>query len=552
MLLIDTPHAVSSFLRPLSLLAAIPAILVLAACAPRETLVEQGNRTQTLHRSIGPDLTDLDPHLASSLGDIHVLSALFEGLVGEDPKTLAPVPGVALRWEVSADLLTYTFHLRPDAKWSDGRPLVATDFVASVRRALAPALGAPNAELLYPVLNAEAYHKARLADFAEVGIRATDTHVLRITLEYPAAHFLSLLTHPVWFPVPLHAISAAGPADARGNRWASDPATFEGNGPFVLRDWRRGQVIVAEANPTYWDSTTVKLRAVHFHAYDSVDAEERAFRAGQLHLTESLPAGRVEAWRAEAPEKLRTDAFLDAYFYRINTTRPVLNDVRVRQALSLALDREALVSALLKGGQRPATAFVPPGTGGYEPPRNSLPHAPDAARARLAEAGYPEGRGLPVFELLYNTSENHRRIAEAIQQQWRAVGIQTRLVNQEFAALLQARRAGDFQLLRSSWVADFDDPVSFLALFTKDSANNFTGWHNPDYDRALYKADRTADVAIRHALFREAETILLRESPILPLYVNTHVFLTHPAVRGWHPTLLDRHPLKHVSLDAGP
>lgn len=540
-----------SFLRLLRLLAAIPAFLLLAACAPRETLVDQGNRTATLHRSIGPDLSDLDPHLASSLGDIHVLSALFEGLVGEDPKTLAPVPGVAKRWEISADALTYTFHLRPDAKWSDGRPLVAADFVASMRRALAPALGARSAELLYPVLNAEAYNKARLADFDEVGIRATDTHVLRVTLEYPAAHFLSLLTHPVWFPVPLHAVSAAGAPDARGNRWASDPKTFVGNGPFVLRDWRRGQVIVAEANPAYWDAAAVKLRAVHFHAYDSVDAEERAFRAGQLHLTESLPAGRVEAWRAEAPEKLRTDAFLDTYFYRVNTTRPVLNDVRVRHALSLALDRDSLVSALLKGGQRPATAFVPPGTGRYEPPA-LLRHDLAAARALLAEAGHPEGRGLPVFELLYNTSENHRLIAEAIQQQWRAAGIQTRLVNQENSILREARGTGDFQLLRSSWVADFDDPVSFLALFTKDSANNFTGWSDPAYDRALYEAARAPDAAARHALLRQAETRLLEAAPILPIYVNTHVFLIHPAVRGWHPTLLDRHPLKHVSLEPAP
>lgn len=520
---------------------------LLSACSPRETLVQEGNRTRTLHRGIGPDLSDLDPHLAASLGDLQVLSALFEGLVGEDPQTLAPVPGVAARWDISADGLVYTFHLRPEAKWSDGRPLVADDFVASLRRALAPALGAPNAELLYPVLNAEAYHKSRLADFSQVGISSPDTHTLRISLEYPAAHFLSLLTHPVWFPVPLHAISAAGAVDTRGNRWASAPATFVGNGPFVLKDWRRGQTIVAEASPTYWDAAALMLRAVHFHPFDSVDAAERAYRAGQLHLIDTLPAGRVEAWRAEAPEQLRADPFLDIYFYRINTTRPVLSDVRVRRALSLAIDREQLVSALLKGGQRPAAAFVPPGAGGYRPP-SVLRHDLPAARALLSEAGYPDGQGLPVFDLLYNTSENHRRIAEALQQQWRAAGIQTRLVNQEFATLLDARRAGDFQLLRSGWVADYDDPISFLALFTKDSAQNFTGWSDPAYDRALYEAARTGDTSKRHALLRDAETRLLEAAPILPLYVNTHVYLLHPAVQGWYPTPLDRHPLKAVSL----
>ena len=529
-------------------LAAALLVVACAACAPRETLVEQGNRTQTLHRSIGPDLADLDPHLASSLGDIHVLSALFEGLVAENPADLSPVPGVAASWDISADGLVYTFHLRPEARWSDGQPLVAADFVQSVRRALSPALAAPNAELLYPVLNAEAFHKARLTDFAAVGVSAPEPHTLRIALEYPAAHFLALLSHPVWFPVPLHAISAAGPADTRGNRWATIPASFVGNGPFVLREWRRGQAIIAEASPNYWDAQTVALRSVFFHAFDSVDAEERAYRAGQLHLTDSLPAGRVEAWRAEHPDQLRTDPFLDVYFYRFNTTRPFLNDGRVRRALSLALDREALVGALLRGGQRPATGFVPPGTGGYTPPIG-LRHDIDAARALLADAGYPGGAGLPVLDLLYNTSENHRRIAEAVQQQWLStLGVQTRLVNQDFATLLEARRAGDFQILRSGWVADYDDPVSFLALFTTGSAQNFTGWSDAAYDQSLYAAARTPDRAARHTLLFAAESRLLEEAPILPLYVNTHVYLLHPAVRGWSPTRLDRHPLKAVHL----
>jgi oligopeptide transport system substrate-binding protein len=398
------------------------------------------------------------------------------------------------------------------------------------------------------VLNAEAFHKARLADFAQVGIQAVDTQTLRITLEHPVAHFLALLTHPVWFPVPLHAIAAAGPAEARGNRWAGSPATFVGNGPFLLRAWRQGQEIVAAAAPTYWDAAMVKLRAVHFHFYDGVDAEERAFRAGQLHITESIPVGRIDAWRAEHPAQLRADPFLDAYFYRINTSRPPLNDARIRRALSLAIDREQLTTALLRGGQRPATAFVPPGAGGYTPP-DLLRHDPEKARALLAEAGYAEGKGLPVFELLYTTSENHRRIAEAIQEQWRTkLGIETRLANQEVASLLEARRTGAFQLLRSSWVADYDAPETYLSLFTSTSAQNFTGWGDPLYDQAIYQAARTTDQAARFALLRQAETLLLEAAPILPLYVNTHVYLIHPAVQGWSPTLLDRHPLKHVRL----
>ncbi len=524
------------------------ALLAFSACAPRETLVEEGNRSGTLHRGVGPALADLDPHQASSLGDIHVLSALFEGLVAENPADLSPVPGVATSWEVSADGTIYTFRLRSDARWSDGRPLVAEDFVNSVRRALTPALGAPNAGLLYPVLNAEAYHKGRLADFAQVGITAPDTHTVRIVLEHPVAHFLALLTHPVWFPVPLHAIAAAGPAEARGNRWASSPATFVGNGPFVLSQWRQGQEIVVGASPTYWDAAVVKLRAVHFHFYDGVDAEERAYRAGQLHITEAIPAGRIDTWRADHPEQLRTDPFLDAYFYRLNTTRPFLNDVRIRRALSLAVDRELLTASLLRGGQRPASAFVPPGTGGYNPPE-LLRFDPEKARALLAEAGYPGGKGLPVFELLYTTSENHRRIAEALQAQWRTVlGVETRLANQELASLLEARKTGAFELLRSSWVADYAAPETYLDLFTTDSAQNFTGWSDPTYDHAIFAAARATDDVTRFDLLQKAETLLLEAAPIIPLYVNTHAYLIQPVVHGWQPTLLDRHPLKHVSL----
>lgn len=536
-------------LRRLSaLLGALALLLGLTACSPRETLVHHGNRAGILHRGVGPTLSDLDPQLASSLGDIHVLSALFEGLVAENPSDLSPEPGVAARWEVSSDGLTYTFHLRPDARWSDGRALVAADFAGSLRRALSPAFAAPNAELIYPVKNARTYHRGELADFAQVGIEATDTHTLRITLERPVSHFLSLLTHPVWFPVPLHAIAAAGPAEARGNRWAVSPATFVGNGAFTLKDWRVGQAIVAAASPTYWDAAKVKLREVHFHFFDGVDAEERAYRAGQLHITEAIPVGRIESWRAEHPEQLRADPFLDAYFYRINTTRPFLDDARVRRALSLAIDREQLVKALLRGGQRPATGFVPPGVGGYAPPE-LVRYDPEAARALLAEAGHPGGKGLPVFELLYTTSENHRRIAEALQAQWRTVlGVETRLTNQELASLLEARRNGSFELLRSSWVADYAAPETYLDLFTSTATNNFTGWRDADYDRLVAQAADTRDDAARFDLLRQAETRLLEAAPIIPIYVNTHVYLVNPAVRGWQPTLLDRHPLKYVDL----
>lgn len=521
--------------------------LLLAGCGSRETLVERGNRTQVLHRGIGADLADLDPHFATQASDYTVLSALFEGLVAEDPVDLHPVPGVAESWNVSADGLVYTFTLRENARWSNGDRVTAGDFLASWRRVLTPSLGAPNASLLFVIQGAEAYNKG-LAQFSQVGLAAPDARTFQVTLEHPTPYFLSLLNHPVWFPVPLATITKYGGPSERGNRWAR-PGQLVGNGPFNLAAWSPGQEIVVEKSPTYWDAKAVRLTAIHFHTIDSVDAEERAFRAGQLHITEALPPGKVDAYRRDAPALLRIDPLLGTYFYRLNTTRPFLNDVRIRRALALAIDREAIVEKILRGGQLPAHAFVPPGLDGYKSV-TSIPSDFAAARQLLADAGYPGGKGLPPFELLYNSSETHRAIAEAVQEMWRReLGLNVQLVNQELNSTLEARRTGNYQILRSVWTADYADPSSFLDIWGAASGNNYTGWSSPAYDALLFSAARTADPAARNLLFQQAETLLLDAAPCIPIYHYTHVFLIQPSVRGWHPTLLDHHPYKAVWLE---
>jgi oligopeptide transport system substrate-binding protein len=232
----------------------------------------------------------------------------------------------------------------------------------------------------------------------------------------------------------------------RANSWAR-PDKFVGNGPFNLETWREGQEIVVSKSETYWDSATVRLRGIHFYAIDSVDAEERAFRARQLHLTEALPAGKIESYRRDSPHLLRIDPLLGTYFYRLNTARPFLNDVRIRRALAMAVDRKAIVEKILRGGQLPAHAFTPPGTAGYTA-NASLSTDFGAARQLLVDAGYPGGKGLPEFELLFNTSESHRTVAEAIQEMWRReLGIQVRLANQELKGTLEARRGGTYQII---------------------------------------------------------------------------------------------------------
>ncbi|MDD2765490.1 MAG: peptide ABC transporter substrate-binding protein [Opitutaceae bacterium] len=521
--------------------------LLAAGCFHRETTVQRGDRGQILHRGIGSEVSDLDPQLVTGLAEQCVVSALFEGLVTEDPHDLHPVPGVAERWEVSSDGLVYTFHLRADAKWSNGDPVTAEDFVASYRRLLTPALAADNAGLFYLVLNAEAFNQGRLADFSQVGFTALDARTLRITLAHPAPYFLGLLTQMPWLPVPVHTIERYGPVDQRGNAWTR-PGRLVGNGPFVLKTWRPNQVIVVEKSPSYWDAARVRLHAIHFHPLDSQDAEERAFRAGQLHVTYTLPVGKVDAYRRTAPQFLRRDPYFNTYFFRLNVRRPPLDHEPVRRALALAVDRPAIVEHLLRGGQQPASSLTPPTLADYAPPAVVTTDF-DAARRLLAEAGYPGGRDLPPLELLYNNSENHRLLAEAVQEMWRReLGVDVRLVNQELKVVLAARRAGQYQILLSDWVGDYPDAGTFLEVWRGDSGNNHTGWSSADYDTLLLAAERTVDPAGRGALLQRAESRLLGAMPVIPLYFNTHVFLLRPSVQGWYPTVLDHHPYKYVWL----
>ena len=510
--------------------------------------MRSGDRDQVLHRAIGPDVADLDPQLAATISEGDLAASLFEGLVAEDPVDLRPVPAVAERWEHSPDLLRYTFYLRPSARWSDGSPLSAGDFVASWKRVLAPSFGAANAGLLYVVRGAEAYHKGATTHFAEVGVKAPDAFTLQVTLEHPTPYFLSLLAHPAWFPVPLGTITAAGEAYARGNPWTR-PDRMVGNGPFVLKEWQPNRSIVVEKSPTYWDAGTVRLQAIHFYPVDSRDTEERMFRTGQLHVTYALPFAKVDAYRRSKPEVLRIDPYLSSYFFRLNLRDPYLGKEKVRQALALAIDRNAIVEKLLRGGQQAAMAITPPGMPGYNPP---VGHASDfaAARDRLAKAGHPNSRGLPPFEVLFNTSDNNRILAEAVQEMWRReLGVEVRLQNQDFKVVLAQRRLGQFQILLSDWVGDYLDPSTFLNLWRSDGANNHTGWSNLEYDTLLFAAARNPDPEARADQLRRAESLLLGEAPVIPLFHHTHVFLLQPSVRGWHANLLDRHPYKHVWLE---
>ncbi len=529
-------------------LAALACALA-AGCGPAETQVERGVREQVLYVGAGAEAASLDPHLVTGVTEHYILLALFEGLVTRDPATLEIRPGVARNWKVSPDGRRHTFYLDPTARWSNGDPVTAGDFLFAFRRILSPELGAPYAYMLYAMRGARAYHRGEVDDFAQVGASAPDESTLVIELESPTPYFLSLLTHYTWWPVHPPTVLAHGDMTDRISDWTR-PGNLVGNGPFRLDSWRLSDRIVVAKNPLHRTADEVRLNAIHFLSIQG-DAEERAFRAGFLHLTSTVPIHRIDWYRKHRPEAVRFDTYLGTYYYSFNTRVPPLDDVRVRRALAYAVDREELTRHVLRAGQKPAGHFTPPNTAGYNAEAR-FPYDPGLARDLLAEAGFPGGKGFPRLELLYNTSESHRALALAVQQMWkRELGIEITLHNQEWKAYLATREAGDFEIMRAGWIGDYDDPHTFLSLLTSDSGNNHSGWSDPRYDALIAESQTTADNSARHALFQQAEARLLEEMPVIPLYFYVRSLLIHESVRGWHPNLLDYHPYQGVWLEGG-
>lgn len=534
--------------RFLLCLGAAAAISLFPGCSERQTLVQVGDREQILNIGNGAEPQDLDPDIVTGVTEFHIMMSLLEGLVTEDPVDLHPVPGVAESWDISPDRKVYTFHLRKDAKWSNGEPVTARDFWESYKRILTPSLGSEYAYMHFVVKNAEAYNEGKITNFDEVGYKVIDDHTFRITLNNPTPYFLSLLIHMSWLPVNIRTVAKYGDPYQRGNKWTR-PGHYVGNGPFVLAKWHVNDVIEVRKSPTYWDRDRVRLKAIRFYPIESDDTEERAFRAGQLHVTETVPLSKMDYYKANYPNLLQIGPYLGTYFYRVNVTKPPLNDKRVREALAMAIDRESIVKDIMKGGQQPAFNFVPPGTAGYTC-RTHLHENIAEAKRLLAEAGYPNGKGMPPISLLYNTSEAHRTIAEAIQQMWKTkLGVDARLVNEEWKVYLDAQRSLNYQICRAAWIGDYVDPNSFLDMWLTGGGNNETGWSNPEYDRLIAEAAATTDPQQRLEVFQKAEAILIDEMPEIPVYFYTRVYLKRPEVKGWYSNILSDHPYKYVYLE---
>jgi len=526
---------------------------VQAQCAIIDTssyslTLREANRNKILLITVGSEPRTLDPQAAQGVTEHHIIMAMIEGLVAPSMSDQSKVvAGMADRWEHNEDASVWTFHIGEDRRWSNGDPVTAQDFVFSYRRMLTASFGAQYAENLFILKGAEDYYNGKIRDFDDVGVKAMDDHDLRIELVGPTPYLLSLVQHDSWLPVNPKAILKFGKIDTRDTKW-THAGNYIANGPFVMKSWRPNDVIEVVRNPLYWDSANVKLNGINFYSIENLNTQDRAFQAGQLHKTDQVSLDKVPYYRRAHPELIRIDPYEGVYFYRLNISRRVLDNPKVRLALNLAVDRDAIVKNILREDQKPATGFTPPGMGDYEPLKK-LSYDPDRARQLLAEAGYPNGKGFPKFTIHFNTLESHRAIAEAIQQMWKEeLGIEVTLENQEWKVYLDTQNSMNYDISRSAWIGDFMDPVTFLSMWTTGNGNNNTHWSNPEYDALIAQAARTGDPKARLEVLRRAEDIFLSEVPVVVIYWYTNAYLLQPSVQNWYPLVLGNHNYKYIDL----
>ncbi len=521
--------------------------IFLGACEKRKTLVELGNEKQILYIANGADPADVDPQITTGSVEHRILSTLFEPLVTKNLTTLEIEPAIADKWSVSDDGLVYEFHIRDGAKWSNGDELIAEDFVQSWKRILSVKLGSEWATYLYVIKNAEAFHTGKIKDFSDVGVRALSKQILQVTLSGPTPYFLQLLDHNSMYPVHIKTILKHGEFDERSTPWTK-PENFVGNGPFVPTQWVPNTLFSVKKNPHYWNQERIKLSEVHILPVPDTLSMERMYRAGQLHIVEKLSPQKIASYKG-TPD-LRSFPLYGTYFYRFNTTIKPLNDLRVRQALSYSINRGAITKTITKGGEPVAKSYIPP-TPTYQP-SYEIPEDIELAKQLLADAGYPNGVGFPKLTLIYNTLEEHQRIAVAIQQMWKKnLGIDIELQNQEWKVFLANQHQMNYEISRASWIGDYVDPNTFLEIFTTTSGNNETGWANPVFDQLLREAAMEKDLQKRIKIMQEAEKILLTELPIMPIYGYSWNRVVSPSVKNWKDNLQDYFSFTDVYLESG-
>jgi len=533
-----------------NLYSVVVILFIVASCSESINPVDSGLENQIYHHGNGSEPQGLDPHIVTGVPEHHILISLCEGLTIPNPNPNdinGYMAGTAESWSISDDGKEYVFNINKNAKWSNGESVTADDFVWSWKRILTASLGSQYPDMLYYLEGAYEYHNGLIDDFDQVGVKSIDEHTLQVNLKNPTPFFLGLLSHYSTWPVHKETVLKFGDIDDRNGEWTR-PGNFVCNGPFQLKTWELNNKIVVEKNPHYYDASIVQLNEIHYYPVSNVMTEDRMFRAGQLHLTSTLPSQKCPIYIEENPN-LRIDPYMGTYFYRINTENEVLKDVKVRKALAYSIDRQLLVDKVTKCGQIPAYSFTPPGTNGYQP-TTEIPFDPVLAKSLLDEAGFSEENPFPKLEILFNTNEDHRKLALAIQQMWQInLGIEVELVNQDWKVYLNREMIGDFQISRAGWIGDYEDPNTFLDLMRPNRGNNKTGWENMEYDALVEKANTINNQAERYELLYKAEEILIENMPVIPLYTYVRAYQLSPDVKGFNPHILDHHHPKFIYLE---
>lgn len=520
-------------------------IMLLAVCLLWSSAVFSASH-HVLHRGNGAEPETLDIHKSSGVPEANIQRDLFEGLVTEAADG-AIIAGVAEQWEVSEDQLQWTFTLRKAAKWSDGSPVTAHDFVYAWQRALDPETGSDYAFILWSIKNAEAISKGEIKALGELGVKADGDHTLIVTLQQPTPYFLGLLTHHMAYPMPKSVI------EKHGNKWTR-AGNLVSNGAYQLAEWQPQSHIKLIKNAHYYQSDTVELNEVFYYPTEDKSSELKRFRAGELDITEDVPSDQIAWVKKKLPEAFHNSPYIGTYYYALNLEQPPFKDnVNLRKALMLALDRDILTEKVSKAGEIPAWSWVPDGLQDYEQQTITEKALAKKEREALAldlyqQAGFSKDKPLEI-ELLYNTSDNHKKIAVAVSAMWKKVlGVKTTLRNEEWKVYLNSRTQRNFQVIRAGWIGDYADPYTFLSLFKSDVGSmNPSVYKSKAFDELIKKAEVEIDSAKRMTLMQQAEQVLMEAMPIIPIYHYTTQHLVSPKLKGWEDNVMDIHPSRFLS-----
>ena len=512
-------------------LLALALCVSLTACGPREPKADI-----TIINGAEPE--SLDPHIITGQPDSRVVLALFEGLTRFSAETADAEPGLAERWEISADGLTYKFFLRSNAVWSTGEPITADDVVFSWRRALNPLTASDYAGQLFYVKNGEEFNAGK-AKAEDVGIRVLDARTVQVELVAPTAFFLDLCAFQTLAVVPRKTI------EKHGDRWMkASPVPF--SGAYTLDFWRVNDKIRLRKNPRYWDVANTRNEIVDLYSTDQATTAMNVYLNGGADIIWDkglVPSELMDVLR-QRPD-CHTYDYLGTYFLRYNVGKKPFDDPRVRKALALAVDKQRLTDKITRGGEKPASHLTPKGLKGYVPPEGPG-YDPAAARKLLAEAGFPDGKTFPPFEYMFNTGRQNEQIAVELQAMWKKeLGLNVSLRQVEWKVYLSDQSKTNYDMSRSSWVGDYKDPNTFLDMFMSNNGNNRTGWVNPRYDALIKEANRQTDPKQREKLMQQAETLLIRdEMPIVPIFFYVGINFWNPAkIDGVHQNIIDVHPI---------